>query len=93
MVLQQYAVLCLALYLPACKQANEKSHEREVSGLPLTYRDGEPDPVEGLPQEGQELPCEVDSKEALPHEGESRYIFTGCQARSSKVNHDDVHGI
>ena len=37
------SVLCIVPYFLAPKRANEKRHEREVSELPPTYKDGEPE--------------------------------------------------
>ena len=66
------ALVSLALYLLARKRANEKSRRRKQSNPRPTYKNGEPVPIESIPEARQAFPLEVDSIQALPHELDSR---------------------
>lgn len=66
------ALVSLALYLLARKRANERSRKRKQSNPRPTYKNGEPVPIESIPEARQAFPFEVDSIQALPHELDSR---------------------
>ena len=65
------AAVSLALYLLARKRANEKSRKRKQSNPRPTYKNGEPVPIESIPEARQAFPLELDSIQALPHELDS----------------------
>ena len=66
------ALVSVGLYLLARKRANEKSRKRKQSNPRPTYKNGEPVPIESIPEARQAFPLEIDSIQALPHELDSR---------------------
>ena len=67
-VVAAVAIVGLAIYLLARKRANQTSRKREESNSPPTYEDGEPGPMESIPEVGQALPQELGSTQAIPYE-------------------------
>ena len=64
-------IVGLVLYFLARNRANRTDRKQEGGKPPPTYTNGKPDSMEAVPEAGQALAYEADSRQALPHEVDS----------------------